>query len=109
METKLYYSVHNGGDGSAYPRLYESMELAELDQKYMYEGWGESCTGCFVVESETPITIKSTVTTAQEIIDDLIDELKYSTKDWQIRHIHEHIAEIKKSAGIYNDDYNIQE
>jgi hypothetical protein len=41
----VYYSVNNGGDGSAYPKWFESQELADWDQDNMYEGWGESCTG----------------------------------------------------------------
>ena len=53
----LYYSVQNGGDGSAYPVFFESMELAELDQDTMDEGWGESCTGSIVLESDSPITV----------------------------------------------------
>jgi hypothetical protein len=45
METIVYYSVQNGGDGSAYPQFMESAELAEWDQEHMDEGWGEACTG----------------------------------------------------------------
>lgn len=63
MKLTLYYSVQNGGDGSAYPNLMESAELCEWDQRNMDEGWGESCTGRFEVESDSPITILSTVTT----------------------------------------------
>lgn len=55
MKLKLYYSVQNGGDGSAYPRLMESKELAEFDQEHMDEGWGESCTGSITLESDTDI------------------------------------------------------
>lgn len=40
MKLKIFYSVQNGGDGSAYPKLMESKELAEFDQEYMDEGWG---------------------------------------------------------------------
>ena len=42
---EVYYSVQNGGDGSAYPRWFLSFEDAERDQEQMSEGWGESCTG----------------------------------------------------------------
>ena len=53
----IYYSVSNGGDGSAYPHWFESMELAEWDQEHMYEGWGESCTGSITVESMSAIKL----------------------------------------------------
>lgn len=52
---EIYYSVQNGGDGSAYPRLMESLELAEWDQTHMIEGWGESCTGSFNFTSDSLI------------------------------------------------------
>ena len=61
----LYYSVGNGGDGSAYPEFMESMELAEWDQDHMSEGWGESCTGQITLESDSPITPKSEITTKE--------------------------------------------
>ncbi len=41
----IWYSVSNGGDGSAYPRWFLTEEDSELDQKRMYEGWGECCNG----------------------------------------------------------------
>ncbi len=48
----IYYSVNNGGDGSAYPVLFDTEKLAEWDQEHLQEGWGESCTGTIVVEGE---------------------------------------------------------
>ena len=68
----LIYSVQNGGDGSAYPRLMESMELAEWDQDNMWEGWGESCTGTFEVESESPIKITSSISTPESVFIEMI-------------------------------------
>lgn len=70
MEHKIWYSVINGGDGSAYPVFMESEKLCEIDQKYMDEGWGEDCTGCLVVESDSPIIVKGLVT-----IDTVIQEI----------------------------------
>ena len=52
MKLTLYYSVRNGGDGSAYPKFVESEELAEWDQAHMEEGWGEPCTGSITVEGD---------------------------------------------------------
>jgi len=48
----LYYSVESGGDGSAYPKWFDTEELAEWHQDHLDEGWGESCTGTIVVEGD---------------------------------------------------------
>ena len=71
MVTKSWYRVQNGGDGSAYPQLMESEELAEIDQEWMDETWGEPCVGCFVVDSASEIIVRSVTT-----IDDAIKEVK---------------------------------
>ena len=55
MKYTLYYSVRNGGDGSAYPIFLESQELADWDQDHLGEGWGENCSGTVTLESESPI------------------------------------------------------
>ena len=60
---KLYYSVQNGGDGSAYPMFLESEELAEWDQAHMDEGWGESCTGSIKICGEGKMSCSDVVTT----------------------------------------------
>lgn len=65
---EVYYSVQNGGDGSAYPHLFESIELADWDQEHMYEGWGENCSGTFRFESESPITCLEEITTKEHIL-----------------------------------------
>jgi len=41
----IWFSIANGGDGSAYPRWFLTEEAAEDDQASDDEGWGESCTG----------------------------------------------------------------
>lgn len=76
---KIWYSVRNGGDGSAYPVFMECEEQAELDQKHMDEGWGESCAGYVEVESPStkPITVKGITTIAAQI-KDLENTLSYS-------------------------------
>jgi hypothetical protein len=48
----IYYSVENCGDGSAYPRFFDTKELAEWHQNHLDEGWGESCTGDVTVEGD---------------------------------------------------------
>jgi hypothetical protein len=74
MTTKIYYSVENCGDGSAYPRWMESEELAELHQKFMDEGWGESCTGWLTIEHDSPIKILNEIKTVDSMIKE-IEEL----------------------------------
>lgn len=76
MKTKIYYSVENGGDGSAYPQLMESEELAEIDQEFMGEyGWAEPCTGWITIESETPIRVVDEVLTVDKAIKEVEEEL----------------------------------
>lgn len=41
----IYYSIQNGGDGSAYPTFFLTEEAATNDQDLMYEGWSEDCSG----------------------------------------------------------------
>ena len=54
---KIYYYVVNGGDGSATPRFFERLELAEICQDLeleLYgEGWAEDCTGLVDVPQTT--------------------------------------------------------
>ena len=81
---KFWYSVRNGGDGSAYPTFFESEELAELDQEYLDEGWGESCTGYLEVEVDCIVnanSIRAEVYTAEDVRDELLTELKYLPED----------------------------
>lgn len=76
----LYYSVSNGGDGSAYPQFCETEAIAEMHQEMhnnlMGEGWGESCTGSITLESESSITILDKLITK----DSLIKSLDYYLK-----------------------------
>jgi hypothetical protein len=56
---KVYYSIINGGDGSAYPHWYESQELADWDNDHQSEGWGETCTGSIEFTGEALFDIKT--------------------------------------------------
>lgn len=72
---ELHYSVVNGGDGSAYPHFFESAELAEWDQDHQCEGWGESCTGTIVLESDSPIKVTSpTISTKHEVFSEMVED-----------------------------------
>lgn len=41
----VWFSIQNGGDGSAYPAWFLTEAEAKKDQEDMYEGWGELCIG----------------------------------------------------------------
>lgn len=41
----VWFSISNGGDGSAYPRWFLTEEETEYHQDNMSEGWGECCNG----------------------------------------------------------------
>lgn len=61
MELTLYYSVSNGGDGSAYPQFSLSKDLVdihqEMESELRGEGWGEDCVGEITLTSDSPITV----------------------------------------------------
>ena len=68
----LFYSVQNGGDGSAYPYWMESQELADFDQENMDEGWGESCTGSITLTSDRLITCDEDIKTKEGYLIDMV-------------------------------------
>lgn len=82
-EYTLFYSVGNGGDGSAYPHFMESEELCEWDQEHMGdECWGESCTGSFALRSESDIFPVDDVKTKEAyFIDRYLDGLDEGDND----------------------------
>jgi len=95
MITKIWYSVGNGGDGSAYPYWFESEELAVLDQDYMDEGWGECCVGSLDIEHEGPIKVLDKVITAEMVRDELqvsITKTYYSV--YEIERMKEHLEKV---------------
>jgi len=63
MKKTIWYSIINGGDGSAYPRFMESERLTEWDQDHMDEGWGETCNGSIEMESDSEINILTKIET----------------------------------------------
>lgn len=77
----IYYSITNGGDGSAYPEFMESEELAEWDQDHQSEPWGEPCTGSIEIESDSPITVKDLTTKESYYINNYCDSWGDRTKE----------------------------
>ena len=59
----IYYSIQNGGDGSAYPIFMDTRKLAEWDQNHLDEGWGEDCWGELDIMYDYQITIEKVLTT----------------------------------------------
>lgn len=75
FELKLYYSVTNGGDGSAYPTFVESAKLATWLQEndICDEGWAEDCSGTITLKSDSPITCDESIQTIEETIEEYED------------------------------------
>jgi len=71
---RIYYSIVNGGDGSAYPEFFYSREAAELHQD-MQEGWGEPCWGYLDYEGSAKFEdVKTDREYAQELADEYLPE-----------------------------------
>jgi hypothetical protein len=51
MSKTIYYSIGNGGDGSAYIRFFDEEILADMHQSFEAE-WGDDCTGTITIEGE---------------------------------------------------------
>jgi len=77
----LYYSVSNGGDGSAYPKFSLSKDLCEIHQEIQsefYEGWADDCVGEITLHSDSPITISDYNFKYFITKESLIESLDYS-------------------------------
>ena len=92
METDLWYSVENGGDGSAYPEFMESKELCQIHQHFQIEGWGEECIGHIKIKSDTSIELMGIIT-IQEAKKEIEDEL---SEDYMVKY---------KNQGEYPEDF----
>ena len=96
----LYYSVHNGGDGSAYPYFALTQELAEIDQEIvnLNEGWGEDCTGSITLESDSPITVSKRnndwMITKESLLEDINNHLEYYKEDKEAKEIKQKIEKL---------------
>ena len=101
----LWYSVHNGGDGSAYPVFMETEAQVKLDQQEQDEGWGEPCYGNVVIEYSGEVNVLSHVLTMVDQLKEMEDEYnadylqEYKKegryKGWWMR-LERHIAKLKE-------------
>ena len=100
MITKVYYSVYNGGDGSAYPIFFESEKSSDFHQYLLNEsgsGWGEDCVGVLEIESDGPVKVKEIITD-EEYSKLLYSEIKYYSDSPLKKEVEDFINEIQ--AGI---------
>jgi len=83
QEIEIFYSVGNGGDGSAYPIFLESEELARWDQDHMDEGWGEPCCGSLTIRVQhgSYLGCPDVVTELGYLVNHWKDEYKYDVWD----------------------------
>lgn len=73
---KVYYSVKNCGDGSAYPKFFQDEKVAEYHQEvWEEESWGEDCTGSLEIEGDN-IIVPEAISATEFLIEatDYIDE-----------------------------------
>lgn len=86
MKTTIWYSVENGGDGSAYPIFYETEKLADWDQNQQEEednGWAEHCVGCLTIEHYGPMSVDKVITAEQAKAEmEKYDDYKYNPKKY---------------------------
>ncbi len=81
MEYKIGYYIQRGGDGTAYPRFYESENLAVIAEKFSIiqydEGWSEDSATSLTIESDSPIKVKG-VDSYEDVKKEIEEELQYS-------------------------------
>lgn len=66
---KVYYSVRNCGDGSAYPKFFQDKRVAEYHQEiWEEEGWGEPCTGSLEIKGDN-IVVPAAMTATEFLIE----------------------------------------
>ena len=77
---KIWYSIQNGGDGSAYPKWFLTEEDSEKDQKEMDEGWGEYCNGSVETFVGSDIHIDATENSEK------LNVIKTAEETWMEKH-----------------------
>lgn len=76
----IWYSVQNGGDGSAYPKWFLTERVVNQDQEDMDEGWGEPCCGSAETFVESDIHRSAVQNEAEYEIEAIVK--KYSDDFW---------------------------
>jgi len=91
-KTSVYYSVANGGDGSAYPKFFLDERLARFHEDNEDEGFCES-TGSLEIEHTGDISFPGVMT-----IDDLASDLPWHAGKFYVEELCVLIDEIIKTS-----------
>jgi len=75
----IYYSVQNGGDGSACPVFMETERIALMDQDLMLEGWGEPCVNSLTIHGNNIIV--DSIKTEKKFLEELKEMLEEVEED----------------------------
>lgn len=98
MTTELYYSVENGGDGSATPMFSLSKLLVDIHQELVNMptdhniGWAEDCTGSVVIEHEGEIKFPYDHFFIEK--SSVIEDIEYRIKDHNYVEHHQRLKEM---------------
>ncbi len=105
-KTKVFYSIQNAGDGSAYPIWFDSLKLCEFHQELESEegnGWGEPCVGWLTIEHDGPIFIKDNIGTVFSLLEEAKEPLEWYKEGSKYRPAVE--KKIKKIEKFIEDNY----
>jgi hypothetical protein len=94
-ELRIWYSVSNGGDGSACPIFCESRALAEWHQDHIAGEWGKPCTGSILIHGDN-LSV-SDLTTVSALREDLEENIAV----W--RHIEQDEGPLSADDARYRD------
>ncbi len=76
----IWFSIQNGGDGSAYPQWFLTEKTVEQDQENMDDGWGEPCCGSIETYIGSDTHEKAVQNEAEYAIEAIVK--KYSDNFW---------------------------
>jgi len=94
IRTKIWYNIRNNGDGSAQVLLFQSKQLAELDQKYADESFCESL-GCVELESKDKVDIICPqIITKENCIDEVKENMEYICTKSEKQQLQNHLDEL---------------
>jgi hypothetical protein len=103
IPTKVWFSIHDGGDGSAYPHWFLTEETAEYDQQQMENGWGESCIGSVETYEGSNIHQSATKNDMRNEVKRIIELLMEEKNKYWLHHaIEEHLFNFSPEYGYSN-------
>ena len=81
MKLQLFYTIANGGDGSANLEFWESAELAAWAEDHVEEGWGEPCNGCIEIDGDNLIHHEDVQTALGYFIENYMEDENANSKE----------------------------